>query len=307
MEMHTCLWNDVNAFNFEAGDLAPIRHRFPHLKIVCHQDVDGFLDAAGNAEYLLTWDFRSSWYQSCPALRAIFTPAAGNDWVERDPLGRVELVHGTFHGGMLGESLLSAILFMNHRIPDMVRNFQCHGWDRNLQQDCTLLSNQAVLIVGLGQIGSKCAALLQGLGMRVTGIKRDPGRLLVPLPGIDVKPVSELDSCLGEADHVVLLLPGGKSSDRLFDLERLLRCKEGAYIYNFGRGNAIVSADLLAAREHIGGAFLDVIEEEPLDPGSPLWDMENVMITPHSSCVYREYKSAFINEVVDQLAVRGLE
>jgi phosphoglycerate dehydrogenase-like enzyme len=304
MELHTCLWNDVDAFNFTARDLAPIRTNFPHLKIVCHQDVEGFPGSAGNAEYLLTWEFQSSWYQSCPALRAIFTPAAGSDWVEQDPRGRVELIQGTFHGDILGESLLSAILFMNHRMPDMIRNFQRHAWNRNLQQDCKLLRNQVVLIVGLGHIGSKCARLLQGPGMRVIGIKRDPSRQLASLPGVELRPVSELDSCLGEADHVVLLLPGGNSTDRLFDLQRLLRCKKGAYIYNFGRGNAIVSADLVAAKEHIGGAFLDVVEEEPLDPGSPLWAMENVMITPHSSCVYREYKGAFISEVVDHLRAR---
>lgn len=304
MELHTCLWNEVNAFNFLAEDLAPIRNNFPSLKIVCHQDTDGFLASADKAQYLLTWDFPAAWYQACPALKAIFTPAAGGDWVEQDPRGQVELLHGTFHGRMLGESLLGAILFMNHRMPAMIRNFQCRAWDRNLQQDCRLLRSQVVLIVGLGHIGSECAKLLHGLGMHVIGIKRDPNRLSMPLPGIDISPVSELDSRLGEADHVVLLLPGDSSTDRLLNLERLLRCKEGAHIYNFGRGNAIASADLVAAKDHIGGAFLDVVEQEPLAPDSPLWDMENVMITPHSSCVYREYKHAFIAEVIGHLRYR---
>ena len=126
MELHSCLWNDVNAFNFEADDLVPIRNSFPHLRLVSHQHIASFLESADNAEYLLTWDFQSSWYQSCPALKVIFTPAAGNDWVEQDPRGRVELVQGTFHGSLLAESLLSAILFMNHRMPDMIRNFQNH-------------------------------------------------------------------------------------------------------------------------------------------------------------------------------------
>ena len=148
---------------------------------------------------MLTWEFRSSWYEACPILKTIFTPAAGSDWVEEDPRGQVELVHGTFHGRVLGESLLSAILFMNHRMPDMIHNFQTRAWDRNLQQNCRLLRNQVVLIVGLGHIGSECAELLQGLGARVIGIKRDPNQLTKELPGIDIRPVSELETSLGEA------------------------------------------------------------------------------------------------------------
>ena len=304
MELHTCLWNDVNAFHFASSDLEPIRTSFPDLNIAFHHDAKDFLDSADKAEVLLTWEFQRSWYQVCPELKTIFTPAAGTDWVEQDPRGRVELVHGTFHGRILGESLLSAILFMNHRMPDMIRNFQSRAWDRNLQRNCRLLRNQVVLIVGLGHIGSECAELLQGLGARVIGIKRDPNQLAKELPGVDIRPARELDASLGEADHVALLLPGDSSTDRLLNQERLLRCKTGAYIYNFGRGNAIANADLLAVKHHLGGAFLDVVEEEPLNPTSLLWDMENIMITPHSSCIYREYKSAFVEEVLYHLGNR---
>ena len=304
MELHSCLWNDVNAFNFAANDLAPIRNNFADLKIVFHHDAAGFPGSAKNAEYLLTWEFLSSWYSSCPVLKTIFTPAAGSDWVEEDPRGRVELVHGTFHGRILGESLLSAILFMNHRMPDMIHNFRSRAWDRNLQQSCRLLRNQVVLIIGLGHIGSECAELLQGVGATVIGIKRNPNQLTKELTGIDIRPVEELEATLSEADHVVLLLPGDRGTDRLLNLERLHCCKPGVYIYNFGRGNAIANSDLLAAKHHIGGAFLDVVEQEPLDSKSPLWDMENIMITPHSSCIYREYKSAFIEEVVNHLSKR---
>ena len=304
MELHTCLWNDVEAFNFASSDLEPISTSFPNLKIVFHHDAKGFLDSADNAEFLLTWEFRRSWYRACPVLKTMSTPAAGSDWVEEDPRGQVELVHGTFHGRILSESLLSAVLFMNHRMPDMIRNFQSRAWDRNLQQNCRLLRSQVVLIVGLGHIGSECAELLQSFGARVIGIKLNPNQLSKELPGIDIRPVSELETSLGEADHVVLLLPGDSSTDRLLNLERLFRCKQGAYIYNFGRGNAIANADLLSAEHHIGGVFLDVVEKEPLDPTSLLWDMENIMITPHSSCIYREYKSAFIEEVINHLGNR---
>jgi phosphoglycerate dehydrogenase-like enzyme len=83
--------------------------------------------------------------------------------------------------------------------------------------------------------------------------------------------------------------------------ERLALMKAGSYIYNFGRGNSLNTNDLLTSLDHLGGAFLDVTDEEPLPRNSPLWDSSNVMITPHSSCIYHEYKSLFINEVIDDL------
>jgi len=305
MELHTCLWNEVAAFDFDVHDFEPIRAAFPELAIVCHRTVNEFLAGADRADYVLAWDFEAAWYARCPSLRAVLTPAAGNDWVEADPNGRVTLVHGTFHGTILGESLLGAILFMNHRMPAMIENFAARQWNRDLQQDCRLLRNQTVMIIGLGHIGGACAHLVQSLGARVIGIKRDPSRLPIATGGIDVRAAAELDECLPEADHLVLLLPGDSSTDRFLRRERLMRCKAGVYVYNFGRGNALASDDLIAAGEHIGGAFLDVVDEEPLPADSPLWTMDNVMITPHSSCIYREYKAMFIDEVVAWLDHAG--
>ncbi len=79
--------------------------------------------------------------------------------------------------------------------------------------------------------------------------------------------------------------------------------KEGAYIYNFGRGNSLIAEDLIPALRdgRLGGAFLDVTEEEPLPADSPLWSEANVVITPHSSCVCSEYKAGFVEELVPRL------
>lgn len=303
MELHTCLWNDVAALDFNANDLAPLATAFPDVKLVCHESIHQFLATAATATWLITWDFNAAWYPHCPSLQTIFTPAAGNDWVEPDPSGQVAIMHGTFHGQILSESLLGALLYMNHRMPDMVRNHHAREWHRNLQTDCRLLRNQTVVIIGLGHIGSTCAMAVKGLGARVIGIKRDPGRLHAPLSGVEVRGLDQLDRSLAEADHLVLLLPGDVSTDRFLTEERLRGCKRGVYIYNFGRGNALWSDDLIACADHIGGAFLDVVDEEPLPTDSPLWEMPHVMITPHSSCVYREYKSAFVTEMIE----RGLD
>ncbi len=299
MQLHTCLWNDVDAFSFCENDFLAIKAHFPDLVIKIHPNVEAFLSQAQLADFLLTWDFEEVWYDACSSLKIILTPAAGDGWVFPDPHNKIKLFHGTFHGQMLAESLLSAMLFMNHNMPAMIRNHQAKKWDRNHQGSSRLLGNQHVLIVGLGKIGSSCASLIQQTGAEVIGIRRNPGR--DPDGNIDVRSLDELDGLLPWADHVVLLLPGAPDTDRLMNTDRLALMKTGSYIYNFGRGNSLATIDLLKSLPHLGGAFLDVTDEEPLHPDSPLWDSDKVMITPHSSCIYDEYKSLFINEVIDHL------
>ena len=108
------------------------------------------------------------------------------------------------------------------------------------------------------------------------------------------------------ADHVVLLLPGGPETNRFMNRDRLDLMQPGAYIYNFGRGNALVAADLIPCLNRLGGAFLDVTEDEPLPAISPLWQQKNslptVFITPHSSCMYKDYTGLYIEEIVQHLS-----
>jgi D-2-hydroxyacid dehydrogenase (NADP+) len=304
MELHACLTSDVRAFHFKPEDLERLVDELSGVSLRYHDNKYTLLTEAGSADHVLTWEFEQAWYPRFPRLKTIYTPAAGRDWVAADPDGRVEVVHGTFHGRLLAESLLGAILFMNRRMPAMIRNFQRREWDRNIQADCRLLQNQTILIIGLGHIGGDCARKLQPFGPRIIGIKRNPSQLLRPLEGVEIRPAAELEAVLPLADHVAVILPGAPGTDRILDAARLRMCKPGACVYNFGRGNAIASDDLAGAADHIGGAFLDVTDEEPLDPDSPLWSLDNIMITPHSSCVYREYREAFVGEVLAHLGAR---
>ncbi len=298
MELHTCLWNDVAAFDFAEADLKDIGQKFPILKVRSHSSESDFLCNAAAANILLTWDFPQDWYRHCANLELIITPAAGKDWIEPDPTGKVAVIHGTFHGNILAESLLSAILFMNHRMPSMIQNFSDRKWQRDLQTRSKLLSDQTVLIIGFGHIGQACAHLIESTGARVIGVNRSGQAKR----DAEVHRVDQLAHLLPMADHVVLLLPETKETDGFMNTERLLACKQGVNLYNFGRGNALRSDDLLAAWTHIGGAFLDVTDVEPLPMSSPLWQLDNIMITPHSSCIYQNYKTQFVDETCRHLS-----
>ena len=145
-----------------------------------------------------------------------------------------------------------------------------------------MLRGLTVLLVGAGGIARELTAMLQPLGLRIVAVNRSGA----PFQGADrTEPVSELPSLIGEADYVVLSAALTPETRGLFDAEMLKRMKPDAWLVNIGRG-ALVDTDALVdalRRGAIGGAALDVTDPEPLPDGHPLWDMDDVIITPHSS------------------------
>jgi len=301
--VHTYLRHKVRAFDFSPEDFIDLQNRFPGLALVHHDTAESLEASLDSVEILLCWDFIKDWYQKAGALRLISTPAAGDDWIARDASASVTNHFGTFHGPMLSESLLGAMLYLNRRIPALLENQRQRRWDRDLQAQVPLLRGQTVLLIGYGHIAAHCAQLLSVLGCQVLGYRRSR-QSGVDGYGVTHVPTSGLPDALGASDHVVLLLPGGASTDRLMNPARLAAMKKGSYLYNFGRGNALLAKDLIPAMDSgvVAGAVLDVVEEEPLPGNSPLWTDERVLVMPHSSCVYREYKSLYLQEVAGILA-----
>ncbi len=142
--------------------------------------------------------------------------------------------------------------------------------------------DKTVGIVGCGAIGQEIARRCAALGMRVLGLRRHPA----PLPGFDaIVGPDGLPMLLREADFLILAAPLTSETRGMLGAAELRRMKPTAYLINVGRGALTVEADLIVAlREgRIAGACLDVFEQEPLPPESPLWGLENVLITPHYS------------------------
>ncbi|WP_045234187.1 NAD(P)-dependent oxidoreductase, partial [Deinococcus pimensis] len=132
------------------------------------------------------------------------------------------------------------------------------------------LRGRHVVVWGHGHIGKKLEAMLAPLGATVTGLRsRSTTR--------------EIDAALASADDVVLLLPDTPDTRGIVNAARLAHVRPGAWLLNLGRGSLVVTDDLVAALKDgtLGGALLDVTDPEPLPPESPLWGMENVVITPH--------------------------
>lgn len=292
------LHNKIDAFTLKPRHVEQIRRALPDVAITVAASDGDFMDRLPEAEYALVWVFKAGWYADAPRLKALFTPAAGRDWVAADPTGRVMTFHGSFHGRIMRESLLSMMLYFNRRLGMSLDDQGCRRWGRPDYSDCTSLFSQRVLIVGLGSLGQSMAELLKAFGAHVTGVKRNP-ESFAGSPFVDrVIAFDALEEALPEADHVVLLLPGGTATDGIFTARHFNALKPGAHLYNLGRGNCYREVDLVAALEHgrLAGAGLDVFADEPLPAFSPLWAQRNVLITPHSSAISREYIDLFIAE-----------
>lgn len=289
--------------SFEPEDFAPVARAYPGLAITFHDTHQSLKAALPEADLIDTWGIGSRWYERAPRLRAVFTPAAGRDWVAEDPGGRVPLHMGTFHGPLIAESMLGFMLHFNRRIPEMLENERRRSWDRTIQFPGALLRNQSALIIGYGAIGRHCAKLLTAIGMNVVGCQRTHASGSDAESGARYCRPDDLPTELGRADHVVLLLPGGEETRGFLSRERLTHAKPGSYVYNFGRGTTSLEDDLLWAIEEgkIAGAGLDVTETEPLPAESRLWEHPKVFVQPHSSCVYDEYRPLHVEELVERL------
>lgn len=157
-----------------------------------------------------------------------------------------------------------------------------HHWEA-IERPVRSIAGSRVLCVGMGDIGSSFARRAHLLGAQVVGVRRHGG----PCPDYCLRVVdtAHLDEELPQADVVALSLPGTPETYRMFDADRLARCKPGAILLNVGRGST-VDCDALAQAVQQGrlyGAAIDVTDPEPLPPDHPLWTLDTVLITPHIS------------------------
>ncbi len=143
------------------------------------------------------------------------------------------------------------------------------------------VEGRTMAIVGLGAIGSEVARIAPAFGIHVVGLRRTP-RGDEPCPTL---PIARLHELLPTVDDLVLTAPLNDTTRGLIGARELGLLKPGAHVINVGRGQVIDEAALIAALQsgQVGGAALDVFEVEPLPAESPLWEMDNVIITPHSS------------------------
>ncbi len=297
------LENDVKAFRVTNEQINNIRNHFPKWIFIRVTEEIAFLEHLDKADLVITWKFKSQWYYSAPRLKAIFTPAAGQDWIERNKEFNVAVFHGTFHGTIMAESLLAMILYFNRKIPQALLQKKNHIWNRDFLNNTSRLATQHVVIVGYGRIARECARVLKIFGCRITGVKHSPYDPRLDKDTDAICHPEHIEAVLGNCDHLVSILPGIESNNDFFNRKRLSALKPGAFFYNIGRGNCCKEEDLLWALDKglIAGAGLDVFYQEPLAQNSSLWDHPDILIMPHGTAIVRDYLSLYFEELSERL------
>ncbi|MBR0131225.1 MAG: D-2-hydroxyacid dehydrogenase [Firmicutes bacterium] len=184
----------------------------------------------------------------------------------------------------VAEHMVAQTMAMIRGLAPYVRQQSRHCWDRN--QPVISIEESKIMVLGAGKIGTRYAKKMTGIGGYIVGVRRRPVSDGEKFDFYDeMHGLEKLDELLPVVDVVAMVLPGGEATTHIMDERRLRLMKKGAYILNVGRGSAIDPEGLykVLSEGHLGGAALDVTEPEPLPEDSGLWDMENVIITPHSA------------------------
>ena len=202
------------------------------------------------------------------------------------------------------QHLAAMILSLARQLPQCLDNQRGEqGWpllERRLGSRL-LDGRQLVLLYGFGAIARRLAEILAPLGLRLVGVRRRPAGD----EGIPTATEAEADALLGQADHVVNMLPDNAGTRGFFGRERFSRCLPGARFYNIGRGTTVNQDALLEVlREgRLDAAYLDVTEPEPLPPEHPLWHEPRCFITPHSAGGHADESQRLVGHFLNNLRI----
>ncbi|PYM21634.1 MAG: D-2-hydroxyacid dehydrogenase [Candidatus Rokuibacteriota bacterium] len=231
------------------------------------------------ADALLAWRPPARLAARAPRLRWIQSLTGGcEQWLGPDvpPQATLTCARGT-HRVQMSEHILAGLFLCAKDLASIVLDQAERRWRRRINPT---LAGATLGILGLGAIGAEVARLTSSLGMRVIGTKREP----TPLPGVArVHPPAETARVLAESDYVLLLLPSTADTRGIVDKTALAAMKPSAFLLNFGRGDLVVDADLVAAvrERRIAGAVLDVFAAEPLPTEHGFWTTPGIVVLPH--------------------------
>jgi len=223
---------------------------------------------------------RLTWVQGTAAGTGELVRAAR---LSAEELGRVLITSaGGVHAGPLAEFCMLGLLTFTKDLPRLLADQRAHRWDHRPVAE---LAGATVVILGLGAIGTEVARLAHGLGMHTVGVSR---RGRTDSPYLDAVHRSDgLLEVIGGADALVITLPLTEQTRGMVDTEVLGRLKPAAIVVNVGRGGVIDEPALIQAlrERRLAGAALDVFAAEPPAPDSPLWDLPNLLMSPHTAAL----------------------
>ncbi|EMA44627.1 2-D-hydroxyacid dehydrogenase [Halococcus morrhuae DSM 1307] len=246
-------------------------------------------DELAACDALVTFDYEESFLQA--DLAWIHSILAGVDHFPFDALaeqGTLLTNSAGIHGDSVGETVAGYMLMFARGLHTQRTNQLHQEWAYPPWDAAFTLDGESLCVIGLGTLGRAIAMRADALGMDVTGIKRTP----MPIDHVEtVYPPDDLHEAVAEARFVALAVPLTDRTTGLIGESELRMLRDDAYLINVARGGVIEQSALVDALESasLAGAALDVFETEPLPDESPLWGMDNVIVTSHAAAANREY------------------
>ncbi len=286
--------------NLEQDLLVQVKAVIPDWELVASKEKEVWQEQVKDAEIIAGWrrgldeyclgpDSKLKWLQSW---------SAGVDSMPLEKLAARKIMLTSangVHAYPISETIFALMLGLTRKIHTYVKNQQARVWDHAHMK--LEIHEKTIGIIGVGAIGSETAKIAKAFGMKVLGV-RNSGK---PAEFVDEMYTTEqLHLVLPQCDYVVVTLPHTKETHHLFGAEQFKQMKSTAFFINIGRGEIVVEEELVVALHDgtIAGAGLDVFETEPLSTESPLWEMDNVIITPHTAGSTEHYNQRVVENIL---------
>ncbi|MGC9394894.1 MAG: D-2-hydroxyacid dehydrogenase [Anaerolineae bacterium] len=264
-----------------------LKTKYPDVEFAYCDQREALPAMIADADVYMGWLDRDT-FLAAKKLKWLQSPSSGvNNFLTIPELVAGDVIltsaRGT-HGACLADSVFGMILAFTRSIKDFVLKQQKHEWSmREFRPQMVELTGSTMGIIGLGTVGRATARRAVAFGMRVVAVDILP----VPKPGTveALWALDRLHDLLNISDYVVVTVPYTRETDGMIGAAEIAQMKSDALLVAISRGRIIDEDALIMAlkRGHLSGAALDVFAQEPLPPESELWDMPNVLITPHAA------------------------
>lgn len=281
---------------FMDNHVSMIKKVSPHAKIIVATDDKSCSENLKNAEIIIHSHGRTVSWDKAPNLKWVHSGSAGvTDLAIALRDTEVKLTNSSgVHPIPISEWVLGAMLFFAKKFDRAYRiQITKHMWERTYEDMKGFeLSGKTIGIVGYGRIGSQIGKLAKAIGMKVLALENSKKLTDKTIDKI----YKDINYLLSDSDFVVNSLPLTEETEGYFDADLFRKMMKTSYFLNIGRGKTVVENDLIKALKEkiIMGAALDVTETEPLPSSSPLWKLDNILITPHISSWTPQYTDRLV-------------
>ncbi len=285
-----------------------IRQRLPETRVFQESTTSAIEKRMPKIDLLaISGAWHNSLLKGAERLKWIQSIGVGFDQFPLDELKScgIRLSNATgVNANAVSEHAMALILALVRRLHEACQNRQRRHWQpmiSNPEDREDELGGKTLGIIGLGTIGNRLAIFGKAFDMRVIGTKGNPATYRGVVD--DVLPPERLDDLLKVANFVVVCCPLKADTIDLIGAAELAHMRPSSYFVNVARGPVVVEADLISALQEgkISGAVLDVTIDEPLAPDSPLWQMNNVLITPHTGGETSYYEKRLVDIIVENI------